>query len=93
MDGDSEILNFITFLDRVVPKEGAEVTFRAFGEVAVYATKNGYLRLALEFLKCAYPDQFKSYQDVDFNYLFRDDSEITIDFVTYSEKELESISG
>ena len=87
---DSEIKEFIVRLDSATPKEAAEVMFQAFGETAVYANRAGYLRLGIEFLKCAMTgtDEFPN-----IDYMISADSEFSIDHFTGSREELDSISS
>jgi hypothetical protein len=83
---DNEIINFIKELEEYVPKEGAEAIFVAFGEVAFYANKSGYLRMSIELMKCAFEE---TYPEADLNYLFGKDSEFGIDHLTINKEQLD----
>ena len=87
---DKEILSFIKELDAHVPKEKAEAEFAAFGEVALYANKEGYLRMALELMKCAFDE---TYNDADLNYVFNKNSEFGIEHFARTKEELEFFSS
>ena len=90
---DEDIINFIDSIDGMVPKQPSEITFKTFGEVAVYGSKEGYLRLAIDFLKCAFPEKYDKHTEIDFSYLDKNDSDISIEWVTHTRKELDEISG
>lgn len=87
---DEQILKFVEELDRTVSKEHAIAKFRAFGEVALYANKEGYLRLGIELLKCAFEE---TYPDADLNYLFERNSDFGIEHLTITEEQFNSISS
>lgn len=83
---DQEIIDMIKTLERSVSKEGAEAAFLGFGEVALYANKQGYLRMTLELMKCACDE---TYLDADMNYLFGKDSDFGIEHFVRDQKELD----
>ena len=87
---DREIVEFIHSLDRQVPKEEAIAKFRGFGEVALYANKQGYLRLGIELLKCAFEE---TYPEADLNYLFGKDSDFGIEHLTVDEEQFKLMTG
>ena len=87
---DQQILEFIHHLDRQVSKERAVAKLRSFGEVALYANREGYLRLGIELLKCAYKE---TYPEADLNYLFGRDSDFSIDHLTIDEEQFNFISS
>ncbi|MCO7223281.1 hypothetical protein [Pleionea sp. CnH1-48] len=82
---DEDIIRFIRSLDAKVSKEDAKAKFVEFGEVALYANKEGYLRMAVELLKCAFPEECF---EADLNYLFTTDSDFGIEHLTVTEQEL-----
>lgn len=86
---DQEISLFIQNIERSTPKEAAIAKFKAFGEVALYANREGYLRIAVEMLKCA----ISRGNDADLHYLFQDDSDFGIDHLVTSEDELKFVSS
>ena len=61
-----------------------------FGEVALYANKEGYLRMGLELMKCAFKE---THLEADLNYLFNKDSEFGIDHLTRTKEQLEFLSS
>ena len=83
---DKAIINFIRALEIHIPKEGAEAKFVGFGEVALYANKEGYLRMAVELMKCAFNE---TYPEADLNYLFGKDSDFGIEHLTTDKEQLE----
>jgi len=85
-----EIKEIISKLDSSIPKEGAEVIFRSFGETAVYANREGYLRLGIEFLKQAFNE---TGLDSDIQYMIDKDSDFSIDHFTVSKEQLNFISS
>jgi hypothetical protein len=87
---DKEILEFIQNLDHQVSKENAVAKFRSFGEVALYANREGYLRLGIELLKCAYKE---TYPEADLSYLFGRESEFGIDHLTVDEEQFNFVSS
>lgn len=87
---DEEIIEFIRNLENEVPKDGAEAQFVSFGEIALYANKTGYLRMALELMKCAFNETYKS---ANLNYLFGEDSEFGIEHLTVTKEQLGLISS
>jgi len=87
---DKEILQFIKALDEHVPKEKAEAEFSSFGEVAMYANKEGYLRMALELMKCAFDE---THSDADLSYIFNKNSDFGIEHLARTKEELEFFSS
>ncbi|PKF60183.1 hypothetical protein CW745_16375 [Psychromonas sp. psych-6C06] len=87
---DSEIIEFIRELESHVPIESAEAKFAAFGEVALYANKDGYLRMALELMKCAFDE---TYLEADMNDIFSKDSDFGIEHLTRDKNEFDIISS
>ena len=83
---DKEILDFINKLDSYVPKNKAEAQFAAFGEVALYANKEGYLRMALELMKCAFEE---THNDADMNYIFNKQSEFGIEHFAITKEQFD----
>lgn len=86
---DSEIIKFIRTLEPQVPKEKAEAQLVSFGEVALYANKEGYIRMALELLKCAFKE---THQEADLTYLFGKKSDFSIDHLATTKDELDFYS-
>ena len=62
-------------------------SLRAFGEVALYANRAGYLRLAAAMLRCASGEQ------ADIGALFAEDSEFAIDHLTLTPEQFDSVSS
>ena len=62
-------------------------SLRAFGEVALYANRTGYLQLAAAMLRCA------AGEHADIGAIFADDSEFAIDHLALSEAEFEQLSS
>ncbi|WP_065188520.1 hypothetical protein [Shewanella woodyi] len=87
---DIQIIEFIKELEEQVPKEGAEAKFVEFGEVALYANKEGYLRMALELMKCAFEE---TYTQADLNYLFSHDSDFGIEHFTIDRDQLKLLTS
>ena len=83
---DKEIIDFIKALESQVPEENAHAKFVSFGEVALYANKEGYLRMALELMKCAFEE---TYNGADLNYIFDKDSEFGIEHLARTKEQLE----
>jgi len=79
---DDEILNLIQRIEQSTPKESAVAKFRHYGEVALYANRDGYLRIALKMLKCALTNPVPT----DLHYLFAEDSDFGIDHLATSEE-------
>ena len=73
---DSEIVEIIRRLEPQFSKEDAEAEFSSFGEVALYANRDGYMRMAIELMKCAV-EEIRS--EADLNYIFTKNSEFGID--------------
>ena len=86
---DDEILNLIQRIEESTPKEMAVAKFRSYGEVALYANREGYLRIAVEMLKCALTDPIAA----DLHYLFNEDSDFGIDQLTTNEEQLAFFSA
>jgi hypothetical protein len=82
---ESEILEFIRLLDKQVSKDVAIAKFKAFGEVALYANREGYLRMGIELLKCAFNETSR---EADLSYLFTKDSDFGIDHLATNEDQL-----
>ncbi len=82
------VSEIVAELDRTVSREGAKVQLKQYGggpdESKIIATRLGYLRLGVEFLKAAFarcksekdPDAI----DVDLKYLLTDDSTVGFDW-------------
>ena len=87
---DENIINFLKQLDEHVSKYGAEAKFVASGEVTLYANKEGYLRMAVELMKCAYAE---THPDATLHYLFDKDSEFGIDNLAMDEEQLKFFSS
>lgn len=81
---DDEILKVIQRIEDSTPKTNAVAKFRSYGEVALYANREGYLRIAVEMLKCA----LGNHVSADLHYLFNEDSDFGIDQLTTSEEQL-----
>ncbi len=89
---DEEIIRFIKTLDKQIPKEGAEAIFRAYGEVALYANKQGYLRMAIELMKLAFDETADDHPDL--YYLFDGpDCEFAIDTLCRTREDLDFFSS
>ena len=83
---DKEVIEFIRKLETNIPKDGAKAKFVSCGEVTLYANKTGYLRMAIELMKCAFKD---TYSEADLNYLFDIESEFGIDNLTIDKEQLD----
>ncbi|MDH0565283.1 hypothetical protein [Acinetobacter courvalinii] len=83
---DNEILEIIQSIEASILKDEAMAKFRSFGEVALYANPQGYLKIAVEMLKSAIG------QPADLHSLFSQDSDFEIDFLVQSEDELDFLS-
>ena len=86
----AEIKEIISKLDSAIPKKDAEVAFRSFGETAVYANQEGYLRLGIEFLKQAFNE---TGLNSDIEYLIDKNSDFSIDHFTISKEQFDFISS
>ena len=62
-------------------------SLRAFGEVALYANRAGYLQLAAAMLRCA------AGEHADIGELFAPDSEFAIDHLALSPAEFDQLSS
>ena len=87
---DSEIIEFIRKLESHIPAEGAEAKFVEFGEVALYANREGYLRMGLELMKCAFSE---TYLEADLNYIFSKDSDFGIEHLTTDKESLKLVTS
>ena len=87
---DKDIIRFIRNLENEVSKKNAEAKLVSFGEVALYANKEGYLRMALELMKCAFDE---TYPEADLNYLFGSDSDFGIEHLTIDKEQLKLITS
>lgn len=87
---DKAIIEFIRSLEKQISKEGAEAKFVGFGEVALYANKEGYLRMALELMKCAFEE---TYPEANLNYLFGQESDFGIEHLTIDKDQLRLITS
>lgn len=83
---DNEILNLIKQIEALISNDVAIAKFRSFGEVALYANRDGYLTIAAEILKSAINES------ASLNTLFNQDSDFGIDFLVSSEEELDFLS-
>ncbi len=83
---DQEILEVIRRIEASILEDEAIAKFRSFGEVALYANQQGYLKIAVEMLKSAIG------QPADLHSLFSQDSDFEIDFLVNSEDELDFLS-
>jgi hypothetical protein len=83
---DQEVIEFIRALETSVPKDGAEARFISSGEVTLYANKEGYLRMALELMKCAFKE---TNSEADLNYIFDKESEFGIDNLAFDKEQLD----
>ena len=82
MNNQERINELVKELDQLVSKEEARVKFAAFGEVAMYATNNGYLRFGLEMMKVAVTEKPS---EIDLNYLMDQESDFFIDHLETDE--------
>lgn len=87
---DEDILDFLTRLDLHIPKSKAEAKFVSYGETVLYANKEGFLRMAVELMKCAFEEK---YPDACMHYLFDEDSEFGIDNLARTKDQLEFFSS
>ena len=87
---DSEILEFIKLLDKQVSKDHAIAKFKTFGEVALYANRDGYLRMGIELLKCAFEETCR---EAELSYMFVQDSDFGIDHLAIDEDQLQFLSS
>lgn len=83
---DNEILEIIQSIEASILEDEAMAKFRSFGEVALYANPQGYLKIAVAMLKSAIG------QPADLHSLFSQDSDFEIDFLVRSEDELDFLS-
>lgn len=79
---DEEILKFIEQIEQSISTGGAIAKFKGFGEVALYANQEGYVRIAVEMLKCAIG------KSGDLNGLFNKDSDFGIEYMVTTEDQL-----
>lgn len=86
---DDEILKVVQLIDASIPKSCGVAKFRSYGEVALYANREGYLRIAAEMLKCALTNPMPA----DLHYLFNEDSDFGIDQLTTTEDQLAFFSS
>lgn len=84
---DQQIADIIHHLEKAYDKQKSTAKFKSFGEVALYANKDGYLQMAIEMLKCAIGN------NGDLHSLFNQDSDFGIDFMTLTEEELKFYSS
>jgi hypothetical protein len=77
-----EIFEVVSRIEHSIPTEEAVAKFRAFGEVALYANRAGYVRIAVEMLKCAIGEAG------DLNDLFNHDSDFGIEHMVTTEDQL-----
>ena len=87
---DTEIIKFIRLLEKQVSKEDAEAKFVGFGEVALYANKEGYLSMALELMKCAFEE---TYPEANIHHLFGKDSDFGIEHLTVDKDQLKFVTS
>lgn len=83
---DEKILSLIRQIEELISDDVAIAKFRSFGEVALYANRDGYLTIAAAMLKSAIKES------ADLNSLFNQDSDFGIDFLVSSEEELNFVS-
>ena len=81
-----EIRVLIKQIEELISDDVAIAKFRDFGEVALYANREGYLTIAAAMLKCAIREP------TDLHNLFNQDSEFGIDFLVTSEEEFDFVS-
>jgi hypothetical protein len=82
------LLKALATIERSISMEVATAKFRAFGEVALYANRDGYLVLAAQMLKCALGNS----TEADVTRLFAIDSDFSIDHFASSEEQLDFLS-
>ena len=82
MNNQNRIIELIKELDLLVSKEEARVKFASFGEVAMYATNNGYLRFGLELMKVPLTE---NPSEIYLDYLMDPESDIFIDHIETDE--------
>lgn len=87
---DEDILKFLNEFDIHIPKGEAEAKLVAYGETALYANKEGFLRMAVELMKCAFEE---TYPDACMNYLFDKDSDFRIDNLARTKEQLDFFSS
>ncbi|SHG63408.1 hypothetical protein [Massilia sp. CF038] len=85
---DENIAAALDTIERSISVETAIARFRAYGEVALYANKNGYLVLAAQMLRCA----LGRTSDADVSQLFTGESDFSIDHFASSEEQLDFFS-
>lgn len=86
MMNNEQILALARQLEQLSEEEPT-ASLRAFGEVALYANRAGYLRLAAAMLRCASGEQ------ADIGALFAQDSEFAIDHLTLTPEQFDSVSS
>lgn len=86
---EKQIKEFMHQMDLGVPKDQAVAEFSAFGEVALYANKQGYLRMAIELMKCAFDD---TQEEADLSYLFSKETDFGIDHLTFTKDQFKFTS-
>lgn len=79
---DEEIFELIKRIEQSIPKGEAVAKFKGFGEVVLYANREGYVRIAVEMLKCAIGETG------DLNDLFNQDSDFGIEHMVTTEDQL-----
>ena len=80
---NDEIIDVINRLEQSAPKEEAVAKFRSFGEVALYANREGFLQIGIEMLKCAVG------HPADLNDIFSKDSDFGIEHLVSTEEQLD----
>jgi hypothetical protein len=85
-----KIRDLVYQLDKVIPKDEAEVEFATFGETAMFATENGYLRLGVELMKRA----FEGRDDGEcIEYLMSESSDFCFDWLETDKEHFDFIKS
>lgn len=83
---DEDVLEIIKRIEASILKDEGIAKFRSFGEVALYANHQGYLKIAVEMLKSAIG------HPADLHSVFTQDSDFGIDFLVHKQEDLDFLS-
>ncbi|WP_218243633.1 hypothetical protein [Comamonas fluminis] len=84
---DEQLRSLARQIEALAAGQQPTASLRAFGEVALYANRAGYLQLAAAMLRCA------GAEHADIGALFAVDSEFAIDHLALSEAEFDQLSS
>ena len=84
---DEQLRSLALQIEQLAMAQPPVASLRAFGEVALYANRAGYLQLAAAMLRCA------AGEHADISELFAPDSEFAIDHLALSPAEFDQLSS